>query len=403
MLDDIIYLGEKFNDAKKEDENNMAPIDNVDLDEFEIEEYEDETIEDKARGALTFAFIGIGQCGGKIVQEFYNLGYTKCFIINTALQDMDKIIIPNKMFMQLEGFKNGAGKDMEIARQIIDADKDGIYNKMRELFGTVDHIFICAGLGGGTGGGGITTVIEMAKKYMTYINVPFAEKKVGVIATLPTLGETSSPLVAGNAYEKGNELSTLADMEEITPFIIIDNEKVKSLYKKLTVAKFFPTINRSIAQLLNVFNSIALESSEFINFDTTDFQSILEVGGHMVMGTSTVRDFSSTTSISEALKKNLSKTLLASNFDLSRAKAVACIVVGGEQEFETIEGLMENINFGFDTIAAFTGNAKVHRGIYSDVNRNGRINVYTMISGLEKPTARYEKMKPANYKKGKKK
>jgi len=64
---------------------------------------------------------------------------------------------------------------------------------------------------------------------------------------------------------------------------------------------------------------------------------------------------------------------------------------------------MDNINYGFDTIAAFTGNAKVHRGIYSDESRNGRINVYTMISGLEVPTARYEKMKPNNYKKGKKK
>jgi len=383
-------------------EEEDMPIISTDLEEFEIEEFEDESIEDKSGGALKFGFIGIGQCGSRIAEAFCHLGYSKCFIINTALQDMDKNTVPNKMLIQLEGMAGGAGKDMEIARRTMESDKDGIYNKMRNLFGEVDHIFICAGLGGGTGGGGVITVIEMAKKYMEYINVPDSDKKVGVIATLPTLGESSSPLVAGNAYEKGNELSTLADMEEITPFVIVDNEKVQKLYRKLTVKQFFPTINNSVAQLLHIFNSIALESSEYVSFDSTDFQSVLQVGGHMIMGTSTVRNFDSNTSISEALKKNLSKTLLASNFDLSRAKAVACIVIGGDDIFENVEGLMNNVEYGFDTIAAFTGNAKVHRGIYSDESRNGRINVYTMISGLEKPTVRYEKMKPVNYKKGKK-
>jgi cell division GTPase FtsZ len=122
----------------------------------------------------------------------------------------------------------------------------------------------------------------------------------------------------------------------------------------------------------------------------------------MIMGVSTVRDFESKTSISEALKKNLSKTLLASNFNLERAKAVAMIVIGGNDIFESIEGLMENIETGFDTMAQFTGNAKVHRGIYADESREGRINVYTLISGLEKPSVRYEKMKPTNYSKSKK-
>jgi len=401
MLDEMIYLGKKIKEQKKQEEEEM-PIVTTDLEEFEIEDFEEESIQDESGGALKFGFIGIGQCGGRIAEAFCHLGYRKCFIINTAEQDLDKNTVPNKMLIQLEGM-SGAGKDMELARRVTDNNKDGIYNKMRNLFGEVDHIFICAGLGGGTGGGGVTTVIEMAKKYMDYTNVPNAEKKVGVIVTLPTLGESSSPLVAGNAYEKGNELSTLADLDNITPFIIVDNEKVKSLYRKLTVKQFFPTINNSVAQLLHIFNSIALESSDYVSFDSTDFESVLQCGGHMIMGVSTVKSFDSNTSISEALKKNLSKTLLASNFDLSRARAVACIVIGGDDIFENVEGLMDNINYGFDTIAAFTGNAKVHRGIYSDESRNGRINVYTMISGLEVPTARYEKMKPNNYKKGKKK
>jgi cell division protein FtsZ len=404
-IDDYVYLNEKENlnisVINQEGEKYNMAIASVELEEFDIPGEEENTIEDESGGSLRFAFIGTGQCGGRIAEAFYNIGYKKTFIINTAQQDLDKNSVPNKMLIQLSGRSGGAGKDMKLAELTVKSEKDSIYNKMCDLFGNIDHIFVCAGLGGGTGGGSITTILETAKKYMEYIDVPDAAKKVGAIITLPTQGETSSPLVANNAYEKSNQLSDLADSENITPLIIIDNDKVKQLYKNLTVAKFFPTINNSVAQLLHVFNTIALEPSEYITFDTTDFQSILEVGGHMIMGVSTVRNFESKISISEALKKNLSKTLLASGFDLEKAKAVACIVVGGNDIFNEVEGLMDNIEYGFDTIAQFTGNAKVHRGIYADENRQGRINVFTIISGLEKPSERYEKMKPVSIKRKK--
>jgi cell division protein FtsZ len=392
-LDNIIYLGLMPDKEVMEDEKMATSIPSVDLEDFEIPEEEELTVEDESGGSLTFGFIGLGQCGSRLAEAFYKLGYKKNIVINTAEQDLKKISVPNKMLIQLENMRGGAGKNMDIARETIEAEKNSVYNKMREIFGNVTNIFVCAGLGGGTGGGSIATALEISKKYMKYIDVEFPEERVGAIVTLPTMGETSSPLVAGNAYQAAHELSTLADKGKISPVIIVDNAKVESLYKKLTVAKFFPTINNSVAQLLNIFNVISVEPSEYISFDSTDFQSVLESGGHTIMGVSVVRDFTSPTSISEALKKNLSKTLLASNFDLSTAQAVACVVIGGEEEFNTVEGLMDNINYGFDTIASFTGEAKVHRGVYSDENRNGSIAVYTLIGGLKKPTERYKKMK----------
>ena len=395
-LDDIIYLDHKKVNSepiKILEEKDMAVIPSVDLEDFEIPEEEELTIGDESGGSLTFGFIGLGQCGGRIAEAFHRLGYKKNIVINTAEQDLKKNSVPNQMLIQLENMRGGAGKNMDVAKETIEAEKNSVYNKMREIFGNVTNIFVCAGLGGGTGGGSISTTLEIAKKYMKYIDVPNPEQRVGAIVTLPTQGESSSPLVAGNAYQAANELSSLADKNQVSPVIIVDNAKVESLYKKLTVAKFFPTINNSVAQLLNIFNVISVEPSEYISFDSTDFQSVLEVGGHMIMGVSVIKNFESPTSISEALKKNLSKTLLASNFDLSTAQAVACVVVGGIEEFDTVEGLMDNINYGFDTIASFTGNAKVHRGVYSDENRNGSVAVYTAISGLKKPSERYKKIK----------
>ena len=53
-----------------------ANIPDLPLEDFEpdIAATEDE-IEDKANGALTYAFIGAGQGGGRIAKAFYDLGY----------------------------------------------------------------------------------------------------------------------------------------------------------------------------------------------------------------------------------------------------------------------------------------------------------------------------------------
>ena len=39
---------------------------------------------------------------------------------------------------------------------------------------------------------------------------------------------------------------------------------------------------------------------------------------------------------------------------MTTATGAACIVVGGEEIFEETAGLMDNIEFGFDTLAALT-------------------------------------------------
>jgi cell division GTPase FtsZ len=266
--------------------------------------------------------------------------------------------------------------------------KDKLYNSMTEVFGKVDHIFVCAGLGGGSGAGTVIPALELAKKYMNYIGYDEPNKRVGAIVTLPTVGEAASPVVSLNAFKKGMEISELADTSQIMPLIIIDNDKIKNLYRGLTIANFYPTINDTIAQMFDIFNQISATSSEYVTFDATDFITLLQCGGHMTMGVTVVKNLDQKTGISDALKMNLTKTLLSSDFDLTTAKAAAVIAVVGKSLVETSVGLMDNIEYGFDTIASLTGNAAIHRGIYAD-DESDVVRVYTAISGLEKPLKRY--------------
>lgn len=209
--------------------------------------------------------------------------------------------------------------------------------------------------------------------------------------TLPTVGEASSPLVAENAYNSASELSKMAAEGKISPLIIVDNDKINKMYPGMTVKSFWPSINNTVATLFDIFNRLSALSSQYTSFDPVDYHSILESGGCAIMGLTKVSEFGDKFALSEAVKKNLEKTLLAGGFDLTTAKLAGCVVVGGKKLMADVPGLQDNIDYAFDVLSEITGQASIHRGIYED-NRNS-LRVYTIIGGLGSPTARLEELK----------
>jgi len=360
------------------------------IEDFEIPEEVDESVESTHNGSLEVALIGSGQGGSRLAEAFYRLGYKKCLVVNTAKHDLHHIDVPEDQKFHMAIDTAGAGKNMDTGSGAAKQHEQEIYNSMLKIFGKTDRILVTVGAGGGTGGGSCETLVALAKKYLTYIGISDVEKKVGVMAAMPTAGECASPNVAKNATSLLTNLAELADTKQISPLIVVDNDKIKKLYPRLTVKKFWPTVNSTIAGLYHTFNVITTHSSAYTTFDPADYDSILSLHGCMIMGCTTVKDPSSATGISGALKSNLEKTLLAGGFDLSTAKGVGAVVVGGEDIFENVEGLMDSIEYGFDTVANLVGNALVHRGIYE--MGSGRLRVYTLVCGLDKPSQRIQEL-----------
>ena len=363
---------------------------------LELEQYEpnieQETgVEDRVKGSTRYAWIGAGQCGGRLVKSFYDLGYRKVLAVNTTHHDLDLLdIAPDQKFLMDIGAK-GAGKEMERGKEAIQRYQQEVLHLARETFGSqVDHIMVCFGAGGGTGSGSVVGLIEVAKRYARYIGLKNPNKNVGAVMALPTLGEASSPLVAENAYKIAGELSQMASAEEISPLVIVDNDKINKMYPGMTVKSFWPSINNSVASLFDIFNKLSDLSSSYTSFDPVDYHSITESGGCVIMGLTKVDKFNDKFAISGAVKRNLEKTLLAGGFDLSTAKLAGCIVVGGRQLMNRVKGLQDNIDYAFDVLSEITGNATVHRGIYED-NRDS-LRVYTIIGGLDSPVARLEEL-----------
>ena len=363
---------------------------------LELEQYEpniepEAGVRDRIKGSTRYAWIGGGQCGGRIVKSFYDLGYRKVLAVNTTHHDLDLLDIPADQKFLMDIGEKGAGKDMERGREAVQQCQQEILHLTRQTFGQeVDHIMVCVGAGGGTGGGSATGLIEVAKRYARYIGLSNPDKKVGAVMTLPTVGEASSPMIAQNAHDVASELSKMASKGMISPLIIVDNEKISKLYPGMTVKSFWPSINSTVAGLFDIFNCVSALSSRYTSFDPVDYHSIMEAGSCTIMGLTKVNKFNDRFAISQAVKKNLEKTLLAGGFNLSTAKVAGCIVVGGKKMIAEVKGLQDNINYAFDVLSEITGKATIHRGIYED-GRNS-LRVYTIIGGLNAPKQRLQEL-----------
>jgi cell division GTPase FtsZ len=362
------------------------------LEQYEPNVEQEVGVVDHIKGSTRYAWIGAGQCGGRLVKSFYDLGYKKVLAVNTTHHDLDLLDIPkNQKFLMNIGEK-GAGKDMERGKEAVQQHQQDILHLTRQTFGAqVDHIMVCFGAGGGTGSGSVVGLIEIAKRYARYIGLNNPNKNVGVIMTLPTVGEASSPLVAENAYKAAWELSQMATSGKISPLIIVDNDKINKMYPGMTVRSFWPSINNTVASLFDIFNKLSALSSQYTSFDPVDYHSIMESGGCAIMGLTKVTKFGDKFTLSEAVKKNLEKTLLAGGFDLTSSKVSGCIAVGGKRLMASAKGLQDNIDYAFDVLSEITGKATIHRGIYED-NRDS-LRVYTIIGGLSSPTERLEELR----------
>jgi cell division GTPase FtsZ len=342
----------------------------------------------ESKGSTRYAWIGAGQCGGRLVKSFYDLGYKKVLAVNTTGRDLDLLDIPQsqKLLMEINQ-EEGSARDMEKASRAVQQHRQNILHLAGQTFGTqVDRIMVCFGAGGNAGSGSAVELIEIAKRYARSIGLKNPNKTVGVIMTLPTVGEATSPRAAQNTHNVAAALSRMAAAGEISPLVIVDNDKISKMYPGTTVQSFWADVNGTVASLFDIFNRLSSLSSPYTCFDPADYDGIMGSGGCLIMGAAKVDRLDDRLAISKAVEDSLRTTLFAGAEDLTKAKAGGCVVVGGNELMANIKGLQDNIDYAFDVLSEVTGQATIYRGIYED-NTDG-LSVYTVIGGLDGLTAR---------------
>ena len=344
---------------------------------------DDEPIEDAIKdtfddAAFNFAVVGVGQGGSRLAESFWNLGYRRVGVINTAQQDLSLIKIPesNKLLIG----DGGAGKNPDAADEVFRTRYEDILDFLKKTFGAgYERVLVCAGAGGGTGAGGVARVLEICHDLNQSLGkeTKDTDAKVGCILALPTKGEGIK--VQDNAKKTTLKVLDLQKAGVISPLVILDNEKIKQLYPKLSVNQFWTTANSSICSIFHLFNKISAKESAYTTFDKADLDTIFS-SGIIMFGATPVKD-TSETGISYAVRDNLRKNILA-GVDASTGNVAACIIIGDKDSLDNIP--QSSLEHGFEQLSRMMGsNSTVHRGIYAGAKKG--VAVYTAIGGLQAP------------------
>lgn len=343
--------------------------------------------------AVNFAFLGSGQGGGRLAEAFYRLGYRRVAAVNTALQDLGGLqALPEENKKLID--QGGAGKDPAYAEKVFRTHRDEMYELMSRSFGDdVDRIILCIGGGGGTGGGSAKVLIPIAHELLQALGVetdPVNDPRVGVICTLPTAGE--SPQVQANSYWLTRMLlqaaSLVANPEfRISPLILADNDRIRSIYPAATVADSWGLANSSITSLFHMFNILSNQPTPHTVFDKKDYDSVLR-SGIVMYGAVPVKAAGAAVAredIGMAIRDNINRNVLVRGMDLRTGKCAACIAVGDAETLGVVK--QQDMEYGFSVLnRVLAPGAVVHRGIYQGARRG--LTVYTMIGGLGEPVDR---------------
>jgi cell division GTPase FtsZ len=273
----------------------------------------------------------------------------------------------------------GAGKDPAKGKAAVTSQDESVFDLLTRAVGTkADYVMICAGLGGGTGSGAVGPVIDIARKYMEEHGRD--PSRVGAIVSLPHHAEGQTP--SRNAVRAFNDVYK----RNVTPLFIIDNKRINELFQA-GVAGIYSLANNQVAKMFHLFNRLAAQKSTVTTFDRADFATLLD-SGICVFGASPVAKYESPADISQAVRDQLSQTILA-DVDLKSGRKAGCIFVGSEEILNQVP--MDFFDGGFSMLnRLLADNSVVHRGIYQGAAQD--LRCYTMISALPPPAERLRKL-----------
>lgn len=338
------------------------------------------TLDNKTK-SINIGVVGVGQCGGKIAEEFYKRGYD-VVAINTALQDLKPLQIPEGQKMMLDVALGGAAKDLDTGEAAAVEYADEILGFLKENFEENDVLLLATSSAGGTGAGSAETMAKIMSQL---------ERPIATILVLPNFASEDS-LAKHNALHTLSKLASLAKNDVINSLIIVDNTKIDLLYPNLSIAKFYRKANEAIVEPLHLFNELSSNPSEYGSLDPMDFAKVfIDEGDCSLYGMIEVEDYMEEEAIAEAILENMENGLLASDFNLETTRAVGVIVTGSPEMLEEIPAV--NLEYGFSMVnKVCSEGTKVFRGVYA-VDGQENLRVYSLFSGLGLPEERVEELR----------
>lgn len=331
--------------------------------------------------SLSLGVLGSGQAGSRIAEAFYKLGYPSC-VVNTALQDLKFIDVPDSNKLLLEYGLGGAAKEMEIGKAAAESHRGEILQLVNDKLASAQVHLLCLSLGGGSGAGSCETLVDLLAE---------TGKPLVVITVLPM--DTEDAQTKANALETLAKLAKLTQSKRVSNLIVVDNAKIEAIYHNVSQVEFYGVANKAIVNPIDVFNTLSSMPSSTKALDPMEWTKLFVDGeGLTVYGEFSVDNYEDDTAIAEAVINNLNGNLLASGFDLKQSRYVGFMIAANKNVWAKIPA--SSINYASSMINDLCGTPRgIFKGIYTIDDPADTVKVYSMFSGLGLPASRVDQLK----------
>lgn len=335
----------------------------------------------KKERSIVLGVVGSGQAGSRLAEAFYKLGYD-AVAINTAMQDLKHIELPDSNKLLLEYGLGGAAKEIEIGKAAAESHKGFIEDLVNNKLGHSQLNVLCLSLGGGSGAGSCETLVDVLST---------TGKPLVVITVLPMDSEDAQ--TKHNALETLAKLAKAAQTKKINNLIVVDNAKIETIYQDVSQVEFYGMANKAIVEPIDIFNTLSSMPSSVKGLDPMEWGKLFTDGeGLTVYGELTVDNYSEETSIAEAVINNLNGNLLAGGFDLKQSRYVGVIIAANKDVWAKIPS--SSVTYAMAMINDQCGNPKgIFKGIYTTESPENTVKIYSMFSGLGLPDSRVQQLK----------
>lgn len=335
----------------------------------------------KKERSIALGVLGSGQAGSRLAEAFYKLGYD-AIAMNTAMQDLKHIDIPDANKLLLEYGLGGAAKEIEIGKAAAESHRGEILQLINEKLQNSQVNVLCLSLGGGSGAGSCETLVDIMSGLL---------KPLVVMTVLPM--DTEDAQTKANALETLAKLGKLTQTKKVSNLIVVDNAKIEAIYSNVSQMNFFGVANRAIVEPIDAFNTLSSLPSAVKPLDPMEFSKVfLDGEGLTIYGELSIENYEEPTAIAEAVMNNLSGNLLAGGFDLKQSRYVGYIVTANKEVWEKIPS--SSIDYANSIVNDLCGSPRgVFKGVYVVDMPENVVKVYSMFSGLGLPASRVEQLK----------
>lgn len=300
--------------------------------------------------------IGVGGAGNNMVGWLYKKGIKGAEIIatNTDHQHLN-ITGADRKFLIGKDCTKGLGcggfpsKGAEAAQESLIQLKDSLRDS--------DMVFVCAGMGGGTGTGAAPVVAQVAKD-------------TGAIV----IGTVTMPFKIERARCDKAEFGLQQLRQVSDTVIVIDNNRLVQIAGNLPIQQAFAVANELVATMIKgIVETIAVPS--LVNLDYADVKAIMSNGGVAAIG---VGSSDTNNRVEEAVKGALSNPLLDISYD-GATGALIHVTGGPDMTLDEVSRIGEMVTESLDDDANVIWGARVTDEM------KGKLTVMTIITGVNSP------------------